>query len=304
MSPFKEQLQHHQEQINHFLSERLQAVTARFPTLAQSHIKHLLDASCYSVENGGKRIRPALVYGAAKAITTECSQAALDALAASVEIIHCYSLIHDDLPAMDDDDLRRGKPSCHKAFGEATAILAGDGLQTLAFELIASAPDLSDQQRVEAVLVLSQAAGNTGMVGGQAIDIKAENAQLNLDELSYMHSLKTGALINAALQLGAIGAKANNTQRNKLKLYGDATGLAFQIADDVLDVQGNTESLGKTTGKDAANNKPTYVSLLGLEKARAIAEQQRLTARKALIDFNDQADFLRNLADYIVWRNS
>ncbi len=300
---FKEQLKQYQTRINRFLNEQLFAPES-LPSAAQAHVRRLLDASRYSVENGGKRIRPALVYGAAQAVDGDASSAALDALAASIELIHCYSLVHDDLPAMDNDDLRRGKPSCHKAFDEATAILVGDGLQTLAFELIASAPNLSDHQRVQAVLVLSQAAGNNGMVGGQAMDIGAEDTSLCLDELSAMHRLKTGALINAAIQIGAIGAAATADQRKALTDYGNATGLAFQIADDVLDVQGDAASLGKTTGKDAANNKPTYVTLLGLEKARSAAEQQRLLAREALREFSESAHFLRDLADFVVWRSS
>lgn len=258
----------------------------------------LAEAMSYSLTNGGKRIRPLLVYAAAQAIAP-CQH--LDWPAAAVEAIHAYSLVHDDLPAMDDDDLRRGKPTTHIAFDEASAILAGDALQTLAFELLAHAP-FSAEQRLAFVCTLARASGARGMVLGQAIDLEAVNCQLTLAQLERMHRHKTGALISAAVELGATAAGATDTQRLALAHYAEAIGLAFQVQDDILDVTSDTATLGKTQGADQALNKPTYVSLLGLSGAQARVAELHRDALDALQPFDQGAEPLRELADYIVQR--
>ncbi|MCP4210657.1 MAG: polyprenyl synthetase family protein [Halieaceae bacterium] len=263
----------------------------------------LTDASLYSADNGGKRIRPILLQAAALAIGGESDDMRLDAPACAVELIHSYSLIHDDLPAMDDDDLRRGKPSLHRAFDEATAILVGDGLQAKAFELLACAPGLSAQQRVSMIEALSVAAGCAGMVGGQFIDIQSTDCTISITQLQNMHSLKTGALIKASLRIGGIAAAANDAQLQALDTFGDCIGLAFQVVDDILDVEGDTATLGKTSGKDTEANKPTYVKLLGLAGAKAEAQRLLESALDALESFGDSADALRDIARYIVQRD-
>ncbi|HEY7776663.1 MAG TPA: farnesyl diphosphate synthase, partial [Kineobactrum sp.] len=229
---------------------------------------------------------------------------ALDYIACALELIHTYSLIHDDLPAMDNDDLRRGRPTLHKAYDEATAILVGDGLQARAFELVATAPALSAEQKVSMISVLAQASGLAGMVGGQYIDIQATGNRLSLDELQAMHALKTGALIRAALALGGIAAGASPAQLAALEAYGTHTGLAFQVVDDILDVEGTTEALGKTGGKDAQSNKATYVTLLGLAGAREIAGELLDSALAAVDELGDSADMLRELARFVVNRRA
>lgn len=259
-------------------------------------------ASSYSLANSGKLIRPLLCYSSCGAVNS-AKMDAVDIPAAALELIHTYSLIHDDLPAMDDDDLRRGKPSLHKAYDEATAILVGDGLQARAFELLADAPGLSAEQRIAMVKVLAAAAGPRGMVGGQFIDIQATNSDISLEQLQAMHTLKTGALICASLALGGIAAGANKQQLSALDAYGTHIGLAFQVVDDILDVEGDTQTLGKTQGKDSEANKPTYVKLLGLAGARAEAGRLLAEALNALQDFDDSADLLRDLARYIVERD-
>ena len=263
----------------------------------------LYEACRYSVESGGKRVRSLLVRAAAGAINKEINHQVLDAPCVAVELVHSYSLIHDDLPAMDDDDLRRGKPSLHRAFDEATAILVGDGLQAKAFELLANAPGLSAQQRVSMIEALSAAAGCDGMVGGQFIDIQATNFDITIEHLQTMHSLKTGALIKASLRIGGIAAAANDAQLQALDTFGDCIGLAFQVVDDILDVEGDTTTLGKTSGKDSEANKPTYVKLLGLGGAKAEAQRLLESALDALESFGDSADALRDIARYIVQRD-
>lgn len=264
----------------------------------------LLDtAAGYSLGAGGKRIRPALCYAAAESINGETPGPATDVAAASLELVHTYSLVHDDLPAMDDDDLRRGKPSLHKAYDEATAILVGDGLQARAFELLASAPGLSAEQRIATVSVLARAAGPDGMVGGQFIDIQATDTAMDLKALQTMHNLKTGALIRASLALGGIAAGASDEELAALDNYGQHIGLAFQVVDDILDVEGDTATLGKTQGKDSDANKPTYVKLLGLEDARHEAARLLDSALTSLDGFGESADPLRGLARYIVERD-
>lgn len=257
----------------------------------------------YSLFNGGKRVRPTLAYAAAEAISPQLPIAALDPVAAALECLHSYSLVHDDLPAMDDDDLRRGKPTCHIAFNEATAILAGDGLQTLAFELLCQAP-ASAETRLRLVQALAQASGVQGMVLGQAIDLAAVDQQLSLQQLETMHRHKTGALIRASVAMGALMAGASEAQLAALDQYAAAIGLAFQVQDDILDVTADTHTLGKQQGADIARNKPTYVSLLGLDAARHKARDLHQQARAALADFGDSALRLHQLADYIVERGN
>lgn len=259
-------------------------------------------AVSYSLANGGKRIRPMLCFAASEAIVTGVSDATSHA-ACALEIVHAYSLVHDDLPAMDDDDLRRGKPSLHKAYDDATAILVGDGLQALAFEILASAPGLSAEQKLRMVGALARAIGPQGMVGGQYMDIQAVETELGLRELQLMHSLKTGALIRAAVALGGIAASGSNAQLAALDEFGGHIGLAFQVVDDILDVEGDTATLGKTSGKDCEANKPTYVKLLGLDGAKEEAKKLLESALSCLDGFDQSADKLRQLARLIVERD-
>ncbi|UTW45311.1 polyprenyl synthetase family protein [bacterium SCSIO 12696] len=268
--------------------------------VAHPQAKALSKAMRYSVLNGGKRVRPMLTYGAAQAVG--CINADTDKVACAVELTHAYSLIHDDLPAMDDDELRRGKPTCHIQFDEATAILAGDALQALAFEQLTQLTETSTQQALQMVATLARAAGSHGMVAGQAIDLAAVDHTLSLEQLQQMHNLKTGALIDASIQLGATSAGATTAQLTALAEYSRCIGLAFQVQDDILDVEGNTATLGKTQGADQALNKPTYTSLLGVSAAKQKARELCDNSLQALADFDHQADGLRAVADYIVSR--
>lgn len=270
---------------------------------ALASVPQLSMAAHYSLRNGGKRVRPVLVYASADAVSPRCPQDTLDHVASALEFIHTYSLVHDDLPAMDNDDLRRGKPTLHKAYDEATAILVGDGLQAKAFELLADAPGLSAAQKVEMIKVLAVAAGPNGMVGGQFIDIQATDSDMTLEQLKAMHSLKTGALIRASLALGGIAAGASVQQLAALDEYGIHIGLAFQVVDDILDVEGDTQTLGKTQGKDDKANKPTYVKLMGLDGAKVEARRLLEEALHALKAFDESAGPLRELAHYIVERD-
>lgn len=279
--------------------------SSEFSAVAGPLLVRLFEACAYSLTRGGKRVRPALAYGAALAIdpaVLKGDTVAIDYVACAAEMIHAYSLVHDDLPAMDDDDLRRGQPTCHIAYDEPTAILVGDGLQARAFELLADAPAVSAQARLDLVRMLSAAAGSRGMVGGQAVDIAAVDSAIDLQHLETMHALKTGALIRGSVGMGAIVAGASQQQRDALDDYADAIGLAFQICDDILDATSDSITLGKQAGADAAHNKPTYVSLLGLEQARDKADALLEDALAALQGFDDAAWFLRELADYIVRR--
>lgn len=261
----------------------------------------LLAAMRYSLLSGGKRIRPVLAYASAQAIST--IPAACDSVGCAVEAIHAYSLIHDDLPSMDDDALRRGMPTCHIAFDEATAILAGDALQALAFQTLAQAPNLSAQTRLGMIEQLARASGAQGMVGGQAIDLASVNQSRSLDQLQRMHRLKTGALIKASVVMGAMSTQtATQTQLQALSDYADAIGLAFQVHDDILDVTSDTGTLGKQQGADIALNKPTYVSLLGLDAAQQKARELYQNAIDSLATFDSKADTLRQLAAYIIER--
>jgi geranylgeranyl pyrophosphate synthase len=286
---------------------RLQALSHIQPQDARAFgaLAGLEEAVRYALQAGGKRIRPCLVYAAAQAAGDSNSHAAaLDNAACAMELVHTYSLIHDDLPAMDNDDLRRGRPTLHKAFDEATAILVGDGLQALAFELLVDAEGLPAEARMRMVRVLAQAAGLGGMVGGQFVDIAATGSPLALAELQGLHTLKTGALIRASLSLGAIAASASQEEQAALEVFGEHLGLAFQVVDDILDVEGSAATLGKTGGKDAAAGKTTYVSLLGLEGARAAADALLADGLEALTCFGDHANPLRDLARYIVQRQA
>ena len=265
----------------------------------------LHQAMRYAALGGGKRVRPLLAYAAAElaggAAEARRPGAAASRVALAVEFVHVYSLIHDDLPCMDDDVLRRGKPTVHVAFDEATAMLAGDALQAEAFRVIADAP-LPAELRAQLVSMLAHAASTEGMCGGQAIDLAAVGRQLAIDELEQMHRMKTGALLAAAVRMGALAAGADAAAAAAAAAYGRALGLAFQIVDDVLDVEGTAESLGKTAGKDARGNKPTYVSVLGLDAAKARAAQLHREALEALRPFDWRARRLRELADFIVGR--
>lgn len=261
----------------------------------------LHQAMAYSLFNGGKRVRPLLVYAAAHALG--CTPEIADAPAMAVELIHAYSLVHDDLPAMDDDDLRRGKPTCHIAFDEATAILAGDALQSEAFQVLINAVGLSPEQKIRQLDLLAKGSGALGMAAGQAIDLAAVGQQVDLVYLENMHNHKTGALIKASVLMGAsCNSQVSQFQLDALSRYADAIGLAFQVQDDILDVTADTATLGKTQGADAAHNKPTYVSLLGLEGARHKATELHQQALAALAEFDEKAIWLRALADYIIRR--
>lgn len=257
----------------------------------------------YSLFNGGKRVRPILAYAAALAIDPNINLNLIDPIAAALECLHSYSLVHDDLPAMDDDNLRRGKPTCHIAFTEATAILAGDGLQTLAFDLLTQS-DLPSQIQIQLIRQLTRGSGVEGMVLGQAIDLAAVDHQLNLAQLETMHRYKTGALIRASVAMGAICAGAKENQLAALDDYAGAIGLAFQVQDDILDVTSDTATLGKQQGADIARNKPTYVSLLGLDAAKTKAAELHRQAINALTGFGESAAPLRQLASYIVERSN
>ena len=264
----------------------------------------LREAMAYACLDGGKRIRPVLVYGANRALGGNMADA--DPAAAAVELMHSYSLVHDDLPAMDDDDLRRGKASVHKAFGEAIAILAGDALHSLAFAVLAGAcRSRSAVIRLKQIQVLAAAVGANGMVGGQCLDCCAIGSEASLHALEALHRLKTGALIRASILLGAQSADGvTDQQLADFQLYADCIGLAFQIQDDILDVTADTASLGKPQGSDQHNDKTTYVSLLGLEQAESKASELTGQAISALTHFGSEADLLRELAAFITSRAS
>ena len=293
-----------QDRCNGQLLHLLGSGSSEFHPHAAALLYRLFEASAYSLTAGGKRIRPLLVYAAAAAVDENClSGQGVDYAACAAEMIHTYSLVHDDLPAMDDDDLRRGQAACHIAFDEATAVLVGDALQARAFELLAEAPQVPAETRVLLVQCLGAAVGARGMAGGQSIDISASNREISLEHLEAMHALKTGALIQASVQMGACVADASNEQREALDEFSNAIGLAFQVRDDVLDVEGDSSTLGKQQGADAARNKPTYVSLLGADGAREKVVELQSDALTALQLFGESADLLREIARYISERN-
>ena len=263
----------------------------------------LHEAMRYSTLDGGKRLRPLLVLAAAE--LGNSIQAACEAAMAAVECIHVYSLVHDDMPAMDNDSLRRGKPTCHVQFGEATALLTGDALQTLAFDVLSQPTDLSAQRQLRMVQVLANASGSVGMAGGQAIDLAHVGLMMVQEDLEFMHSLKTGALIRAAVQLGGLSCPdLSDEDLQHLDEYAKKLGLAFQVIDDVLDCEADTATLGKTAGKDEDANKPTYVKLLGLAEARHYAESLVQQAIDALQPFGERAERLRQLAEFVVIRKN
>jgi len=302
MTSFNAFSQQYRERVNQCLMTRLNNAGQCEP--------RLIEAMKYSLLGGGKRVRPLLVYGAALAVG-KCSELT-DTVACAIESIHAYSLIHDDLPAMDDDDLRRGQATCHIQFDEATAILAGDALQAIAFEWLSTPLIINNQiethvllsRRLQCVHILAKASGCIGMVAGQAIDLAAINQTLTLEQLSQMHNLKTGALIGASIQLGALSTNnASKSQLQALTHFAKAIGLAFQVQDDILDVTTDTNTLGKRQGADIANNKPTFISLLGLQGAQDKANSLYHEALDSLCDFGANADYLRDLATYIIKRN-
>ncbi|MFN3594435.1 MAG: polyprenyl synthetase family protein [Thiobacillaceae bacterium] len=257
----------------------------------------------YAVLGGGKRVRPMLVYAAGEAVGAPPTR--LTAAACAVELIHVYSLTHDDLPCMDDDDLRRGKPTCHREYDEATALLVGDALQSLAFETLAQ-PGLHPDARiqVEMLHLLAHAAGSRGMAGGQAVDLASTGRSLGLAELEFMHIHKTGALIRAAVLLGALcGERLDMALRERLERYAKAIGLAFQVMDDVLDAEGHTATLGKTAGKDAAQGKATYLTLMSPREARAYASELIDTALAAVAPLGERGRRLAEIARFVVERS-
>lgn len=298
-SSFKATLTAYQKRVESALEQWLPAESV--------HPQQLHKGMRYATLNGGKRIRPVLVYATGHALDATIDR--LDGPACAVELIHAYSLVHDDLPAMDDDDLRRGVPTCHKAFDEATAILVGDALQTLAFQVLCDDQQIIDYEekntRIKMVSTLAQASGAAGMVGGQAIDLAAVGNHLTQAELEMMHMCKTGALIQASVLLGAYAAGESNPDTlQKLKEYARCVGLAFQVRDDILDIEGDAETIGKPQGSDIAKNKPTYPALLGMDGAKKIAEQLHQKAMAQLADFGQNAQTLRDLSAYIVKRDN
>lgn len=288
----KEYMQKKIELINQELDSIYSEDTALNATLAKS--------MNYSLMAGGKRLRPILIMAAADAVGADGEK--FLHLATSIEMIHTYSLIHDDLPAMDNDDYRRGKLTNHKVFGDGIAILAGDALLTMAFEVIADSPNIDTEKKLKVIKEMSSAAGAEGMVGGQVIDLESEGKHIDMDTLRKMHSTKTGALFCAAIRSGAILGGATDKQLADLTQYARCFGLAFQITDDILDVTGDEASIGKPVGSDEKNHKSTYVTLGSLQSAQELAQKAVNEAKKALADFGTEADFLRELVDYLISR--
>ena len=284
----------------------LQAGSARAEAALELHLDsaqllphRLHEAMRYAAQGGGKRIRPLLVFAAGE--LGDSNPEVLNAAAAAIEMIHAYSLVHDDLPCMDDDDLRRGRPTVHKAFDEATALLVGDALQTKAFEVLVGTQGTAEM-RLSLIGELCKASGSLGMAGGQAIDLESVGQKIDLVALKQMHAMKTGALLSCAVRMGAIAAELDATAVNQLTQYARALGLAFQVVDDVLDATADSQTLGKTAGKDAADDKPTYVTLMGLEYAQNQAKELQAQALDCLASFGSKADALRALARLVVER--
>ncbi len=280
--------------------ERVDAALESGLSTLGSTPERLREAMAYAVMGGGKRVRPILTIAAYEAVGG--ADDAILPVACALELIHTYSLVHDDLPAMDDDDLRRGRATCHKAYDEATAVLVGDGLQALAFSWIAGA-DFSAEIRVRLMEQLASGAGPWGMVGGQMADMEAESGPRDLDHLRFIHAHKTGALLTSSVRMGALAAGATDAQLAALTAYGEQVGLAFQVADDILDVTADSATLGKTAGKDLAQNKLTYPSLMGLDEAKSFATTLEQEAISQLEPFAERAAPLRALATYIVERS-
>jgi farnesyl diphosphate synthase len=292
---FAERLDHYRRRVDSKLADILRA-DHEVPD-------RLLDAMRYSVLGGGKRVRPLLVYASGELVGA--AEETLDAIAAAVELIHAYSLVHDDLPAMDDDDLRRGRPTTHRQFDEATAILAGDALQALAFEVLASDPKLNARPQAQAKMIawLARAAGPAGMVGGQALDMAAEGRQIDERSLERIHRGKTGALIRASIMMPSELGDSSPDERANLDVFARDIGLVFQIRDDLLEVEQDTATLGKSAGSDAGNDKSTYPSTLGLEGARRRAAETQQRAVDALRTFGSRSDALLWLSEFILNRS-
>jgi len=292
---FENRIAHYNERV----AEKLDSV---LPPVTQSP-QQLHDAMRYAVFNGGKRVRPLLVYAAGECL--QVPEQVLDAPAAAIELIHAFSLVHDDLPAMDDDDLRRGKPTLHRKYDEATAILAADALQPLAFSVLADTPDAPPRSRAKLVKMVADACGSLGMTGGQSLDLAAEGQTLSADEIEHMYAMKTGALIHAAVVSAALLAESVPTEQvSAIDAFGRTIGIAFQIRDDILDVEGDTEIIGKRAGADQRLNKATYPDLLGLDQARERCDELLNSALEKLDDFGDDAAPLRWLARFIVERGN
>ncbi len=292
--------------LQEYLAEQVQSVEA----VLDEWVPHesvdpaiIHKAMRYSLFAGGKRIRPVLAIAAARAVSD--SPEGVENAAATLELIHTYSLIHDDLPALDNDDLRRGRPTCHKVFGDAMAILAGDALLTLAFEVLSRLRHIDAERKIRLVEELSRAAGTVGgMIGGQVNDVEGERKQPTPQLLESIHRAKTGAILRASVRMGGVYGGASAAELQALSEYGEHVGLAFQIIDDVLDVEESSESLGKTAGKDEAQQKITFPAVYGLERSREMAEEERLASHLALRMFDDRAERLRQIADFIVQRKA
>ncbi|MDJ0907274.1 MAG: polyprenyl synthetase family protein [Woeseiaceae bacterium] len=292
---FESRIAHYTNRVENMLDSVLPA--------ADVEPKRLHDAMRYAVFNGGKRVRPLLVYAAGECLGLR--EDTLDAPAAAIELIHAFSLVHDDLPAMDDDDIRRGKPTVHRQFDEATAILAADALQPLAFRVLADVRDAAAGCSAHLVRIVADAAGSIGMTGGQSMDLAAEGQSLTADEIEYMYSLKTGALIHAAvICAAALAEDLPDDRASAIDAFGRTIGVAFQIKDDILDVEGETEVIGKRSGADQRLGKATYPGLVGIEEARARCDSLLRSALEQLDDFGDDADSLRWLARFIVERGN
>jgi farnesyl diphosphate synthase len=292
---FENRIAHYTERVSKKLDSVLPAAT--------DSPKLLHDAMRYAVFNGGKRIRPLLVYAAGECL--QVPEDVLDAPAAAIELIHAFSLVHDDLPAMDDDDLRRGKPTVHRQYDEATAILAADALQPLAFSVLADAPDVTPQVRSRLVNMVAVACGSRGMTGGQSLDLSAEGRDLSTEQIEQMYAMKTGALIHAAVVAPSVIAESLATEQlAAIDAFGRTIGVAFQIKDDILDVEGDTDVIGKPAGSDERLNKATYPGLMGIDKARQRCDELLSSALEKLDDFGDSAASLRWLAKFIVERGN
>ncbi|WP_144209843.1 (2E,6E)-farnesyl diphosphate synthase [Shewanella donghaensis] len=286
-------IEKYQQRVNHVLATKLAELDDTAPALKA--------AMTHGALLGGKRIRPFMVYSLGEMLGADLEQ--LDNAAAAIECIHAYSLIHDDLPAMDDDALRRGQPTVHIAFDEATAILAGDALQTLAFELICEPNDkISASQQLAMVTALAKASGYTGMCGGQAIDLSATNKRINIEQLTQLHNKKTGALISCAAELALIASSADNTEQQVIREFAANIGLAFQVQDDILDITSSTEELGKPQGSDEESNKSTFPKLLGLDGSNECAEQLIKDALSALAKLTYNSQLIADFARYIIAR--
>jgi geranylgeranyl pyrophosphate synthase len=291
-----------ENRIAHYTERVATKLDSVLPAATQSPIL-LHDAMRYAVFNGGKRVRPLLVYAAGECLRVP--EQVLDAPAAAIELIHAFSLVHDDLPAMDDDDLRRGKPTVHRQYDEATAILAADALQPLAFSVLADLPGASPQARSRLVKMVADACGSLGMTGGQSLDLSAEGRQLSVDEIEHMYALKTGALIHASVvSASLLSTVVSDEKTAAISAFGRTIGVAFQIKDDILDVEGETEVIGKQAGADQRLNKSTYPGLVGLDAAKQRCDELLASALQRLDDFGDDAASLRWLARFIVERRN